>query len=232
MSVARLALPRPAPLRLANHLLESVWNTKLSSPPDLDGEEMERRAEQQTGLGDFGDPWFRRPLRRLLRSVGEEARLNPVGQIVARTYVLKLLKERLWAQQWFGENPEIRRRRLVPPVVVVGPMRSGTTRLHRLLAADKRFAHLRMFETMCPVPSPSRANGRDRRPWLAALSLGLLHRANPATAVVHPTGPMAPEEELGLLVASAWGMKHEAQWRVPGYARWCEEEDATPACCA
>src|SRR3546814_8665996 len=40
---------------------------------------------------------------------------------------------------------------------------------------------------------------------------------------------MAPEEELGLLVASAWGMKHEAQWRVPAYARWCEEQDATPA---
>src|SRR3546814_12855747 len=24
-------------------------------------------------------------------------------------------------------------------------------------------------------------------------------------------------------------MKHEAQWRVPAYARWCEEQDATPA---
>src|SRR3546814_16354257 len=62
------------------------------------------------------------------------------------------------------------------------------------------------------------------RSWVAALSWGLLHRANPATAIVHPTGPMAPEEELGLLVASAWGMKHEAQWRVPAYARWCEEQ--------
>jgi hypothetical protein len=229
MSFSRPALPRPVPLRVANHLLGSLWSANLSVPPDLDGEALERRAKRQTGLGDLGDPWFRRPLRRLLRSLGEEARLNPVGQVVARTYVLKLLRERLWAQQWFEENPAIRRRPIAPPVVVVGPMRSGTTRLHRLLAADARFAHLRMFETMCPVPPPSRVNRRDRRPWVAALSLGLLHRANPATAVVHPTGPMAPEEELGLLVASAWGMKHEAQWRVPGYARWCEAEDATPA---
>src|SRR3546814_16896698 len=102
-------------------------------------------------------------------------------------------------------------------------MRSGTTRLHRLLAADERFAHLRMFETMCPVPRPTRVNGHDRRPWVAALSLGLLHRATPATAIVHPTGPMAPEEELGRLVASAWGMTPEAPWRMPAYARWCGE---------
>ncbi|WP_431869601.1 sulfotransferase family protein [Allosphingosinicella sp.] len=223
------ALPRPVPLRLANCLLGSVWHANLSSPPDLDDETLERQAARQTGLGDFGDPWFRRPLRRLLRSLNEEARLNPVGRVVTRTYVLKLLRERLWAQQWFDENPAIRRRSIARPVVVVGPMRSGTTRLHRLLAADERFAHLRMFETMCPVPRPTRVNGHDRRPWVAALSLGLLHRANPATAIVHPTGPMAPEEELGLLVASAWGMKHEAQWRVPAYARWCEEQDATPA---
>src|SRR5690606_21112019 len=26
-----------------------------------------------------------------------------------------------------------------------------------------------------------------------------------------------------------WGMKHEAQWWVPSYGRWCEKQDATPA---
>src|SRR3546814_13710520 len=104
------ALPRPVPLRLANCLLGSVWHANLSSPPDLDDETLERQAARQTGLGDFGDPWFRRPLRRLLRSLNEEARLNPVGRVVTRTYVLKLLRERLWAQQWFDENPAIRRR--------------------------------------------------------------------------------------------------------------------------
>ena len=35
--------------------------------------------------------------------------------------------------------------------------------------------------------------------------------------------------KLGLLVASMWGMKHDAQWNVPSYGRWCEGEDATPA---
>ena len=53
--------------------------------------------------------------------------------------------------------------------------------------------------------------------------------ANPRTLSIHPTGPYEPEEELGLLVASMWGMKHEAQWTIPSYAGWCEGEDATPA---
>ena len=184
---------------------------------------------RETGLADFGGSWFRGPLAVLLRSLREEAQLNPVGRLVAHLYVLKLLRERLWAEQWFADNPAIRRRRLAAPVVVVGPMRSGTTRLHRLLAADDRFSHLRMFETVCPVPKPSRTGVRDRRPREAARNLALLHRANPATRAIHPTGPMEPEEELGLFVASAWGMKHETQWRVPGYARWCEGTDATPA---
>ncbi len=236
MNAYQPALRRPVSFRLANQLLESLWKTKLSVRPELNEEELDRQAIRQTGLVDFGDPWFRRPLRMLLKSLAEEARLNPLGRMVAHVYILKLLRERLWGEQWFAEHPEIARRPLAAPVVVVGPMRSGTTRLHRLLAADERFAHLRFFETMCPVPKPAGnghdqppLNGRDTRPRFAALSLALLHRANPTTAAVHPTGPMEPEEELGLLVASAWGMKHEVQWRVPGYGRWCEQEDATPA---
>jgi hypothetical protein len=231
----------PAPFRVANRLLDLLWTSRLASPPALTVDALGQEAVEQAGLEDFGDPWFQDPLRILLESLVEEAELNPVGQIVARFHCRKLLRERLWAASWFRDHPEIRGRPIAAPVVVVGPMRSGTTRLHRLLAADERFAHLRLFETICPVPKPPALNGHgphprdvvmnghDPRPKTAARFLGLLHRANPATAIVHPTGPREPEEELGLLVASAWGMKHEAQWRVPSYARWCEAADAAPA---
>lgn len=227
MSVSVPLRRNPAPLRIAKACLPVLWRSRLVPEPELEEARLLDAACEQTGLDEFGDPWFRRPFAQLVEAVRSEANLNPVGQTVARIHLLKLLKERLRAEQWFADHPAIRQRRLAPPVVIVGPMRSGSTRLHRLLSADRRFAHLRMFETMCPVPPA--AGERDRRPAFAARSLRLLHGANPATAVVHPTGPFEPEEELGLLVVSAWGMKHEVQWRVPSYARWCEGEDAVPA---
>jgi hypothetical protein len=135
---------------------------------------------------------------------------------------------------WFKRHPEILARPIPHPVVIVGPMRSGTTRMHRLLAADRRFAHLRSFETISPVPRPGfedvlTGKTRDFRPKLASRIMKVARLANPRTLSIHPTGPYEPEEELGLLVASMWGMKHEAQWMVPAYGRWCEGQDAAPA---
>ena len=192
------------------------------------------RATDEMGLTDFGDPWFHEPLDVLLDSVRREARLNFAGEVSAVATLHHLLRDRLLSQMWFERHPEILARPLRNPVVIVGPMRSGTTRLHRLLASDRRFAHLRSFETISPVPRPEfeavmRGEGKDFRPTLARRIMRVARLANPRTLSIHPTGPYEPEEELGLIAASFYGMKFEAQWQVPGYARWCEGADALPA---
>ena len=222
--------PRSRLVSAANVVMRGLHKSGLVPEIDLDVQEMCALARRQTGLHDFGDPWFLEPLQVLVEALEQEAALNTLGRFAATGQFLKVMRERLWAQHWFDSEPEILAEPLAPPVIVVGPMRSGTTRLHRLLAADERFEHLRFFETVCPAPRPEfRPGGRDRRPREAGRLLSTVHRLNPRTAVIHPTGPFEPEEELGLLVASAWGMKHEAQWRVPSYGRWAEGEDATPA---
>lgn len=199
-------------------------------PPVLEKAPLMERASARAGLDDFGDPWFEGPLDVLLDAVRDQARLNPAGEWSALQQFDKVLVDRLWAQQWFATHPEILARPLPRPVVIVGPMRSGTTRLHRLLAADHRFNHLRSFETISPVPRPGFRHGEsDFRVTLAGRILKVARLANPRTLTIHPTGPEEPEEELGLLVSSFWGMKHEAQWWVPDYGRWCEAQDATPA---
>jgi hypothetical protein len=214
----------------ANFILKGLHACSVVPETELDVQTLCALARRQTGLDDFGDPWFLEPLEVLVAALKEEASLNTIGRFAAAGQFLKVMRERLWAQHWFRTEREILAEPLAPPVIVVGPMRSGTTRLHRLLAADDRFEHLRFFETVCPVPAPDfRPGRRDRRPRQAGRLLSTVHRLNPRTAVIHPTGPFEPEEELGLLVASAWGMKHEAQWRVPSYGRWAESEDATPA---
>ena len=204
------------------------------APARLTKAELLDRAVAVTGLDNFGDRWFERPMDVLLDAVRTEARLHDAGSLAAEKQFHHVLRDRLLAQMWFKRHPEILARPIRHPVVIVGPMRSGTTRLHRLLAADRRFAHLRSFETISPVPRPGFEDvmaGReaDFRPKLASRIMKVARLANPRTLSIHPTGPWEPEEELGLLVASMWGMKHDAQWSVPSYGKWCEGEDATPA---
>jgi hypothetical protein len=221
---------RPFLVRRANVALPKLWARRILPPPDLAEETLDRQAMRATGLSDFGDPWFRKPLRVLLPALREEGNLNAMGRLIAHGSLLKVLKERLWAQALFARHPEIRARPLARPVVIVGPMRSGTTRLHRLLASDSRFAHLRLYEAMCPVPWPSSFRRRhDPRVAYTARGWKALNWINPTNAAVHPTGPLEADEELGLLENSVWGAQIEAQRRVPTYARWCEATDATPA---
>jgi len=203
-------------------------------PARLDKDFLLAEAVEATGLDDFGDRWFERPMEVLLDAIRSEARLNAAGDFSAMKQFHHVLRDRLLAQMWFKKHPEILARPIRNPAVIVGPMRSGTTRLHRLLASDRRFAHLRSFETISPVPRPGfeevmAGREEDFRPKLAARIMKVARLANPRTLSIHPTGPWEPEEELGLLVASMWGMKHEAQWQVPSYGRWCEGESAVPA---
>ena len=204
--------------------------TDLVQPAHLDIAQMKANAIAAAGSDNFGDPWFERPFAALISSIKAEARLHHAGAIVAQKQCEKVLEDRLRAQQWFDRHPEILARPLKNPIVIVGPMRSGTTRLHRLLSADDRFTHLRSFETINPVPFAGFEHGQpDHRVTLTKRIRRVAKWANPNTLAIHPTGPLEPEEELGLLVNSFWGMKHDAQWHVPSFGRWCEATDATPA---
>ncbi len=235
MLASRVAPPeRTAFIAGLNRVLSMAEGARVLSPARFSKEVLLEAASRKTGFDDFGDPWFERPLDVLLESVLSEAQLNLAGRHTAVQQFNKVLIDRLWAQMWFKRHPEILERPIPRPVVIVGPMRSGTTRLHRLLASDQRFSHMRSFETISPVPRPDfgevlAGRKRDFRPVLASRVMKVARLANPRTLSIHPTGPYEPEEELGLLVASMWGMKHDAQWHVPSYSAWCEGEDATPA---
>lgn len=219
---------------VADRVIRGGRRLGVVGPAQLDKHILMDQAAAATGLDDFGDRWFERPFDALLESVKHEARLNAAGDFSAMKQFHHVLRDRLYAQMWFKRHPEILARPLKNPVVIVGPMRSGTTRLHRLLASDQRFAHLRSFETISPVPRPEfedvlAGEKEDFRPKLAARIMKVARLANPRTLSIHPTGPYEPEEELGLLVASMWSMKHDAQWHVPSYAQWCEGENPVEA---
>ncbi len=236
-SSALSALPsatqfRPMHLKFIMHSLQSAWATGILPPADLCPDRLRAMAEKETGLTGDTHPdraFFEQQLAVLLPALHHEARLTSFGRLIAHGSLLKVMKERLWAEALFAEHPEIDRIELAPPIVVVGPMRSGTTRLQRLLACDPAFTALKLYEASCPVPWP-RSFGTRPDPRIAYVARGhrLLTSINPATAHIHPTGPLEVDEELGLNEQSLSGALIEAQRRIPSFARHCEQVDQTP----
>ena len=158
---------RPLHLRMMMGALRSAWNAGLFQPVDLNPERLRAMAEKDTGLTvDRSDrAWFDDKLSVLLPALHEEAQLTDFGRLVSHGSLLKVMKERLWFDAIMAEHPEIDRIELAPPLIIVGSMRSGTTRMQRLLASDPAFNALRLFESQAPVPSPAamRAKAAGRR---------------------------------------------------------------------
>lgn len=198
--------------------LRGLWRSGLVARPNLDRLRMEAaRVADATTAG----PWLH-AFNRLIDSLQDEAQLNEVGLTFAFVQLSRLLKQRERAARLWNFHPEIAQVPIERPIVVVGPMRSGTTRLQRLLGCDPQLNHTRFFEVTSPLPGMV--------DWRVAQSWGqlqLLHFLNPEFQSVHPTSARAVEEVFGLLSFSFYGAQFEAQWRIPSFARYWEGQDRT-----
>lgn len=217
------------PLRALNAVLGAA-NALGLGRVELSPTALMARASRETGLTDFGDDRFLEPFQRLCESLNTEARLNPTGRLLTRMSLLRLLKHRLWAEDLIARHPEILERDIRAPVVVVGLARSGTTRLHRLLAADARFLHLKAWESVNPVPWPE-SFGAERDPRIKAIEDGLkaVLYMGPQIASVHPLGAHEVEEEVGLIQHAFSSQLFEVQAYVPGFADYLMQHDQTYA---
>jgi len=191
-------------------------------------------ARRITGLDDFGGDAFFPNLRALIASMEGDAALNDYGRVFARQTLVGRLIDRLRAQALFDQHPEILEREIGPQLFVVGPARSGTTRVHRMIAADPRFAFLRDWEVNFPVPNEKAFAARaadepDPRIDRARRAHALFGRMNPVNLAIHGLDAEAPEEEIGLLNLSFCGLMLEAQRFIPTYGWSCFEADQTHA---
>lgn len=219
----------PLPVKLINRAAR-LMNVFGLGKIDLSEDSLLAAARKETGLERFGDESFLPGLRVLLPAVENEAQLNPFGRLHAKMEITASLKNRLWANACFEAHPEIRQRKIPAPIVIVGPVRSGTTRLHRMLAADMRFQHLKAWEGFNPAPRPGLPDsGRAARHDEVEKFLRLGRRLNPDAFTAHPMEADWAEEELLLLNHSFCGLSPVGQYHIPSYRRWLMECDKTPA---
>jgi len=216
------------PMRLINILLRALWPLGIGKA-DLSEASLVAAAQEATGLTDLGPEPFWPQLRFLLECIEREAALNPLGRYLTRQSFIRVFKDRLWAEELFKQHPEILQRELLPPVVIVGLARTGTTRLHRLLACDEAFSCLHSWESVYPVPWPESfttpVGEPDPRQTNIEQALKIVLWMGPQIAAVHPLGALEVEEELGPMEHAFGSQIYEAMKHIPSFGQYIMEHN-------
>ncbi|MHC4104920.1 MAG: sulfotransferase family protein, partial [Planctomycetota bacterium] len=219
---------RPKAVRMIN-LTGRVFET-FNLRSSLSEESLLKAAKKTNKLDDFGDESFRKPLGVLLDSIERESELTPAGRFITRKRLIGVLGNRLRARKFFTDYPEILRQKVARPVIITGLQRTGTTLLHRMMAADPDTRSLRSWEAVNPAPFLNVKNGKkDPRVGMAELSAKVVSYLSPDFYAVHPIEVHSQEEDVLLLDFSFLSTVPESLLRVPAYSRWLEEQDYTPA---
>ena len=221
----------------ANDFLSKAWSKGWLPPPHLDADALWALAAKPHGADaaaaehggrsaeDVAD--FRERLDRLIAALHAEADLNPLGLTMAYGQLQRVVSNRLAFGALWRRRPGLLETPLAPPIIVVGHMRSGTTRIHTLLAADPAHSHTRYCDAYHPVPAPYGARlGLSR--VKAALELTMLSALNPWMQSIHPMAPDGVEEELAWISAALHHSIYESQWHIPAYSAWSEARGSLP----
>lgn len=204
-------------------------------PTDFDVQKVLADACVKAGLEDFGEEPFQGALGVLLAEL-DASPLNPVGRSVQRARIVDSLVVRLRFEAYCKRYPEILQEEIADPLVVVGQTRTGTTRLHRLLACDPKFYAPLWWEVRYPAPfseadafAATGADGPDPRIAEAELQVQMILETQPVLASIHPWDACGADEEIMLMEHAFLSHVPESSTHVPGYIRWIDEQDWHPA---
>jgi hypothetical protein len=212
---------RPPPIAILDRLAPT---RKLSSGGLIDA------ARAATDLTRFDDDDSLEALDRLCESLESEARLTAAGRVLTRSRLVTALSNRLRASDLFRRHPVILDTPVTAPLFVTGLQRTGTTKMHRLLAADPSARPLYCWEALNPAPWPPRWwHPHEPRLLMATLAERTLRYLAPDFFAVHPIEAMSPEEEVVILDHTFLSTVSEASYHVPSFALWLESQDHSPA---
>ena len=195
----------------------------------IDVDELLASARDKTGLTDFGDEWFTEPLAVLVRALNEEARLSELGSALTRRRLTALLADRLRLRRLQADHPEVRDEQVTVAAEICGLPRTGSTLLHRLLAASRHVTSTLSWETSYPLPFPGEGPDAAERKQRARERAELFLRMSPDFADIHTIEWDGPEEDVILLDRTFTSMSFDSFYRVPSYGTWLRGADQAPA---
>ena len=184
-------------LKLALRLAEGVGMRQRVLTPDA----LEAAARRATGLSDFGNPYYREGLAVMLRSANQDADLNPYGRLMMAKVMTGQMINRLLLQRVREEQPDLLKMALIPPIIVTGLPRTGTTALHRLISADPDNRAIAYWELTQPLPR-SPADTPAVRLARADTLLATRRKLTPELDATHYLRADSPEECMFLMAQS------------------------------
>ena len=159
-------------------------------------EELMTKAQAIAGI-DIVDREAIEPLSYVVKSYNEEVSLTQESAwFVEKHQVLSVLCNRLRMQRDFVAHPEILEQKIQPPLFIAGMPRSGTTKVHKLLAASGSFNYLTFWRSLHPaLHTGSRDESPERRIRETDEFVEYINRASPKLRFTHELATLEPEEE-------------------------------------
>lgn len=193
----------------------------------LDEQAVCEAAMQQTGLTDFGEPYYRQGLFQLLESAEQDANLHPLGRFMVNNMITSYLVQRLEMVETRKKEPEIFEQSLIPPLIICGPARSGTTFLHNLLALDSAHRALPYWLLLRPFPETSgNDDGPDPRYVKAEEGIRFRQPFLPSLDSIHYTRADSYEECILVLGLTFHSLIFFTLLPVYSYQEWyLDQED-------
>ena len=193
-------------------------------------EDLHASAVKACGLDDFGgdDDNYIEALSVLLDAYRTEADLTEFGSKMQRFFARNALVARLVSEAAFTQYPQHVDVAIERPIFVTGLPRTGTTAVHRLLAADPRHQGLQLWLAEFPQPRPPR-EAWSQNPVFQQMQeqFAKAHAADPEYTGLHFMTPDEVEECWQLLRQSLHSVSYETLAHVPSYAQWLAGQDWT-----
>jgi len=200
----------------------------LAADCPLDADALHARAIADTGLDDFGPDDYRERLDVYLVALQEIDGMHAPGIVNFFGQLSQWLKNRLLLTDLLTRHREIHNVELLPPVVIAGLPRTGTTHLHNLLGAAPSFRTLPYWESFEPFPLPSE-EGIEPDPRAARMDIAVtvMNTLMPHFALMHEMTTEHVHEEIQLLANDFSTMFMETLAYVPRWESYYLAHDQT-----
>lgn len=188
---------------------------------DLNFDKLVQKSRKNTGLIELGTDFNDDALKILVKSINEEAQLNPFGKLMISEKLIGQLENRLWATHWFNKYPETLEQSVLPIVLITGLQRTGTTKMQRLLSGLAGARGLMSWEALYPAPI-DKSNETNKRIGRTQRNEKAVKWISPTFQSIHPIHADQPEEDVLLLDVHFMSSSSEAIMHVPSYANWLD----------